>query len=164
VRQIPENDTTPHIVVMSKPVSKRDEIEGQMLWLLQMLWEDGQQLFLASLPDVVDELGRLIASEQQAKEMVSGFVASVLDDVSIIAQVIGQIGRYQPWAQTFEHYAAEEEKELEAELEKSRKHWKSFSAAREGPAKAKIARPGIRRIRRSTTQLKSAGRKKTWTP
>lgn len=102
VRQPPPDSTTSKIVVTSRPGVKLPDVGKQIIWLLSTLWEDGQQLFLARLTIVVDELERLLQSEPEAKNLISAHVASTIGDLSIIAQCLRQLELYQPWANGFE--------------------------------------------------------------
>ncbi|EQB48750.1 hypothetical protein CGLO_11994 [Colletotrichum gloeosporioides Cg-14] len=80
---------------------KMNKIETQLTWLLRTLWEDGQNLFFASMPLILDELERLLHAEPQAKELVSPYIASVIGSLSIISQCISQLDLYQPWARSY---------------------------------------------------------------
>ncbi|KAK3691624.1 hypothetical protein LTR37_018503 [Vermiconidia calcicola] len=55
VREPVENPATTKIGVSTKPGTKLDKTEEQLLWLLRLLGEDGHQLFLAGLTTVVDD-------------------------------------------------------------------------------------------------------------
>ncbi|KAF7596847.1 hypothetical protein BBP40_012447 [Aspergillus hancockii] len=47
------------------------KVEEQLIWLLHTLWEDGRVLFYVGMPLVVDELGRLLYSNKQARKLLS---------------------------------------------------------------------------------------------
>lgn len=81
---------------------KMNRTEENLIWLLQTLWEDSTNLFLARLPAVVDELERLLQSDAHANSLISGHVVRILGDLSILAQCTRQLEIYQPWAQGFE--------------------------------------------------------------
>ena len=51
------------IRIRSKSGIKRDKVTSELIWLLQTLWEDSNELFFIGLPTVVDELERLMESE-----------------------------------------------------------------------------------------------------
>jgi len=80
----------------------RDKVEDRLVWLLKTLWDDGQRLFLAGLPLVVDELERLLRSEAHANSMISGHVAGFIGDLSVIVACTTQLELYQPWANSFD--------------------------------------------------------------
>lgn len=107
VRQPPPDSTTSKMVVMSRPDVKISDIEVQVIWLLRTLWEDGRPLFLARLTTIVDELERLLQSEPEAKSLITARVASVIGDLSIIAQCLRQLELYQPWANGFEYHSVD---------------------------------------------------------
>jgi hypothetical protein len=62
VREPPDGDNSA-ILVKSRPEVKKTKAEENLIWLLRTLWENDNQLFLARLPLVVDELERLIQAE-----------------------------------------------------------------------------------------------------
>lgn len=123
VRQPPLDSTTSKIVVMSRPDAKLSDIEGQVIWLLRTLWEDGQPLFFARLTIVVDELDRLLQSEPQAKTLVTSYVASIIGDLSIIAQCLRQLEFYQPWANGFEFQSVEHLDGIKSEYAEKNTKW-----------------------------------------
>lgn len=102
VRQPPTDVTSSKLVIMSKPGVKMSSVEEQLVWLLRTLWEDGQTLFLARMPMVVDELERLLATEPKAKDLVSPYIAGAVGELSILSQCLRQLEIYQPWANGFE--------------------------------------------------------------
>jgi hypothetical protein len=71
---------------MFKPDIKMNNLETQLVRLLSTLWDDSQNLFLASMPLIVDELERLLQSEPTAQELISPYFSSVISDLSIISQ------------------------------------------------------------------------------
>jgi hypothetical protein len=66
-----------------------------LLLLFATLW-DSQQLFLRGLPDVMDELDRLVQSDSKQKQRLSSWVAQVVSDLAVIAQIRRQVGSYHP--------------------------------------------------------------------
>lgn len=122
-REPPPNSHTTKIVVMSKPDIQMDKVEKQLIWLLSTLWEDGQNLFLASLPVVVDELERLLQSETRARELLSSHITAVVGDLSIIAQCLNQLNLYQPWARSFVSALAERDEDVKQEYAKRTQSW-----------------------------------------
>ncbi|KAK5674286.1 hypothetical protein LTS10_013024 [Elasticomyces elasticus] len=73
--------------------------------------EDGEQLALTSQTIAVDELDRLLQAEPQARELISGYVASIISDLSILTEATRQLCTFRPWARSFddqfENYRAE---------------------------------------------------------
>lgn len=67
-----------------------------LIWLLHTLIEDEKTLYFITLPTVIDELKHLIQSERSAKEMISSFVADIIADLSICAEVLRQLNIFQP--------------------------------------------------------------------
>ncbi|KAK2730623.1 hypothetical protein CKAH01_02451 [Colletotrichum kahawae] len=95
---------------------KMGKIETHLTWLLRTLWEDGQNLFLASMPLVLDELERLLHAEPRAKELVSPYIASVIGSLSIISHCISQLDLYHPWAQSYDSMMVDREDGLKKEF------------------------------------------------
>ncbi|KAJ5738910.1 hypothetical protein N7493_002065 [Penicillium malachiteum] len=100
-------------VVKKKTGTKKTKVEGKLLYLLGILWSDSQQLFIAGLPVIMDELERLIQSEKEARELLSPYVFSVIGDLSILSQCLNQFAHFLPWARTLDCIIAEEEDNLE---------------------------------------------------
>ncbi|CAG7950189.1 unnamed protein product [Penicillium olsonii] len=122
-REVPVSPSSTKIVSISKPGVKPDKLEKQLLWLLSTLWEDGQDLFFASMNVIVDELERLLQAEPRARELLSPFINSLIGDLSIISQTLNQLDLYQPWAQTWENKLAECEDDLKADYAEQTKSW-----------------------------------------
>lgn len=104
------------IGIKMKSGVKMNKIETQLTWLLRTLWEDGQNLFFASMPLILDELERLLHAESQAKELVSPYIASVIGSLSIISQCISQLDLYQPWARSYMSKMVDREDGLKKEF------------------------------------------------
>uniref|UniRef100_L2GJ91 Uncharacterized protein n=1 Tax=Colletotrichum fructicola (strain Nara gc5) TaxID=1213859 RepID=L2GJ91_COLFN len=104
------------IGIKMKSGVKMNKIETQLTWLLRTLWEDGQNLFFASMPLILDELERLLHAESQAKELVSSYIASVIGSLSIISQCISQLDLYQPWARSYMSKMVDREDGLKREF------------------------------------------------
>ncbi|RGP64200.1 hypothetical protein FSPOR_8019 [Fusarium sporotrichioides] len=95
---------------------KMDKVETQLIWLLQTLWEDGHNLFLARLPMVVDELQRLLQAEPKA-------------DILIFTHCLKQLELYQPWAQQFEMIGVDYEDDFKKQLTTLQKPMKELHGA-----------------------------------
>ncbi|GAB0137855.1 hypothetical protein EsDP_00006108 [Epichloe bromicola] len=121
VRDIPISPSSTKIVVMQKPGVKMDGVAQSVFYLLQTLWEDELNLFLYRLPVVVDELERLIQSNQRARDLVSPHVAYLISELAIIGECMRQLQLYQPWANGFEFALADKEEGLKREFAESTK-------------------------------------------
>jgi hypothetical protein len=86
-----------------------------LMWMFQLIWDDNS-LFLLGLPDIMDELERLLRRDLKQKERISGWVANVLSDLGTIARAQHEIDIYYPWAgrfdDEFEGYRDEIQKEF----------------------------------------------------
>ncbi|KAI1634877.1 hypothetical protein F4809DRAFT_490954 [Biscogniauxia mediterranea] len=119
VREVPISSLSSKIIVTSKPGVKMDKTEGQLIWLLRTLWEDGHDLFLCSLPMVVDELDRLLNVDRKARQMVSPYVAMLIGELSILGECLRQINTYFPWANSFENMLVDREEKIKKEYAES---------------------------------------------
>ena len=108
--------TDDHISIHLKPSVSLDNIQSDLLWLLQVLWEDAEKLYLLGMPNVVDELQRLLNSNTQAHNLISTHVASWIADLSIISECLRQINLYQPWASTFDYTMFEHKDKITKEF------------------------------------------------
>ncbi|KAF1951014.1 hypothetical protein CC80DRAFT_528569 [Byssothecium circinans] len=138
----PSDPNSTMIQITQKKTAKLDKTQSELMWLCQTLWEDGQNLFLAGLTNIVDELGRLIQSEPKAKDLISPTIADILSDLSVISEGLRQLQMYQPWAQTFEDSLVEKEKGIKKEFAQRTKNWSLVMDAIEGPNNATIVRLG----------------------
>ncbi|ERF73677.1 hypothetical protein EPUS_00930 [Endocarpon pusillum Z07020] len=111
----PQEPNTTKIVVRSRQIASRKD---ELLRLFQILWDD-QQLFLYALPNLMDELERLVESDRQQKQRLSGWVKSIVSDLALLAQMKNQLNLYQPWASTFENDAVEHGEAIKADYTKS---------------------------------------------
>ncbi|KIW14764.1 hypothetical protein PV08_07549 [Exophiala spinifera] len=68
-----------------------------LLQLFNMLW-DADKVFLAQLPNVVDELQRCVDHDPGQKSRMSSFVAGYFSDLALITQIIRQVKTFFPWA------------------------------------------------------------------
>ncbi len=104
------------ILLRAKPGVKQNAIEKELVWLLQTLWEDGQNLFLARMPMVVDELERLQRAEPRARELISSYVAERIGDLSILCECLRQLEIFQPWANGYEDASVTRKEGLKKDL------------------------------------------------
>ncbi|KAK0624694.1 hypothetical protein B0T17DRAFT_250297 [Bombardia bombarda] len=84
-----------------RPSTEIDTASGQLLWLLNTMWDNGEALSFCRLSNVVDELDRLIKAEPQARELISAYHVRLIGDCSIVGECMRQLEIYQPWAREF---------------------------------------------------------------
>ncbi|KAK3357834.1 hypothetical protein B0T25DRAFT_630794 [Lasiosphaeria hispida] len=113
VRQPPPNATTSYIAVIPMPGHKRTKVEVQLLWLLSTLWDDGNNLFFAGMPLILDELQRLLEAEPHAADLVSSRIAEIISSASIIGQCLSRLNQYQPWARGFDFAEADKLEDMQ---------------------------------------------------
>jgi len=101
----PQDPGSTMIRVSTKSALGKDPL----LHLFATLW-DGQQLFLCGLPAVMDELDRLVQSDSKQKQRLSSWVAQVMSDLAVIAQIRRQVGSYHPLLMASNEYTTDEMK------------------------------------------------------
>jgi hypothetical protein len=115
VRDVPISVSTPMMQIMARG-TKMDNTTQQLIWLLETLWEDDKDLFLAKLTTIIDELDRLLRSDAKASELVSSYIAGLIGELSIVGECLRQLEIYQPWANNFENATAERGDQFEKEF------------------------------------------------
>ena len=101
IRIVPKHDGFDPIEFRRKDGSKLDKAAEQLLSLLHILSSDGQFLHQARLPLIVDELGRLLSADPEARQMVSSHVAMLISELSVLGECMRQIDTYFPWVLSF---------------------------------------------------------------
>lgn len=138
-----------NIVITMKPGVKQNSVEKELVWLLRTLWEDGKDLFFARMPMIVDELERLLRAEPKAREMISGYVAGRIGDLSILCECLRQLEIYQPWANGYENASVSREDGLKKDLGVWRDGWAGiYSTMKSKPmlANFKLADPSDKKF------------------
>ncbi|KAK0667106.1 hypothetical protein QBC41DRAFT_304643 [Cercophora samala] len=102
VREPPSDPNSSRILIVGRPAVSKTKLEGQLLWLLGVLWEDGQRLVFAGRSLVLDELQRLLEAEPKAADLISSRVAGTISDATIISQCQRQLDQFQPWAMGYD--------------------------------------------------------------
>jgi len=124
-----ENIHSTKIQVQQKSGLQLDKQVQYLMWLLRTHWEDNEALYLAGMPNVVDELQRLLQSEPKAHGMVSSFVAETIGDLSIACECLRQIQTYQPWAQTFENALVDRDVAIKKQFAELTAPWTAMMSA-----------------------------------
>lgn len=148
VREIPPDATSYSFQVDSKTGIKFDKVSKQLMILLHMLWENGQDLFFIRLTTIVDELERLMPVEPKAKALVSAHIASVLANLSVSTEAIRQLSIYQPWAQTFANAMVDKEEGIEEAYDAKTQHLEHFMGVLDGPGQHRLVTLGDPRDRK----------------
>jgi hypothetical protein len=130
-----------------------------LLWIFQTLWND-HQLFLCGLPNLMDELERLVQSEPAQKERLSAWVARIFSDLGVIARARHELDIYQPWAAGMDHAFTEYEKDIKEEfavkfaiLAEIDREFKDLSLAKVGvPSDGRFHYPSDKRRTQQVTE------------
>lgn len=110
-REPPEYDA-PDMMTIMPSSTKRDNTTRYVLWLLNILGGDGEDLRICGLTTVTDELERLLRSDPKALGLISSLTAKIIGELSILSQCLRQLELYQPWANTFDNAMREREQAI----------------------------------------------------
>ncbi|KAI1325424.1 hypothetical protein F5Y16DRAFT_411449 [Xylariaceae sp. FL0255] len=86
--------------------AKMGLVESQLIWLLQVLWDNGHDLSVYGPTVIIDELDRLLGANNtktEASNLLSSHVAKIISDISIIGECLREVELFQPWARQFKH-------------------------------------------------------------
>ncbi|KAK6063147.1 hypothetical protein SCUP515_12673 [Seiridium cupressi] len=123
VRNVPASATSSKIEVMSKPSAKMDKVTRHLVWLLQTLWEDGNDLFLCRITTVIDELDLLLRAEPKTSEMVSPYIVMLIGELSVVGECLRQLEIYQSWANGFEQELVDRDEGIKREFANRTQSW-----------------------------------------
>lgn len=96
----PQDSDKPNMIHVRERRNSHSE-KDHFRWLVGRLTMD-DQLFLCGLDNVVDELERLIRSDQNSRERLSSWLADILSNLSLLAETKRQIGLFHPGAPMME--------------------------------------------------------------
>ncbi|PGH35131.1 hypothetical protein GX50_02053 [[Emmonsia] crescens] len=85
--------------------SKNGVVADYFLWLFQTLWDENK-LFLCRLPDLTDEIERLVNSDPKEKAKFSSAVTDMFSDLGLLAGALREVNTYFPWAAGMEQQKA----------------------------------------------------------
>lgn len=164
VREPPASFGSTAMRLMSKPCVKMTKVQGELLWLLRTLWEDGNDLFLISMPLALDELERLLETQPEANELLTEYLAKTVGSLSIVSQCLAQLERFQPWSRSFESALVERDEAIKKEYARRtgpcarlmaglRENNLSRAAKVGDPSDRKFAYPSEKRRTRENTDI-----------
>lgn len=151
----PQKPGSTMIVVKTKGGLHRD----QLMWIFQSLWDE-KQLHFYRLPNLMDELERLIQNDPKQKERLSGWVTKVFSDLGVIAAARHELSIYTPWASGLDNEHARRDEEIRqdfinksiflADLERD---FKNLAFSNSGsPSDGKFNYPSDKRRTQETTE------------
>ncbi|KAI1199819.1 hypothetical protein F5X97DRAFT_295493 [Nemania serpens] len=123
IRNDPRSARSSTIKFLPTSAMKKDKVAQHLIWLLQTLWEDGNDLFLCRITTVIDELDRLLKAEPRALELVSPYIAMLIGELSITGECLRQLEIFQPWANGFEGALVDREEGIKKEFKDHTKVW-----------------------------------------
>ncbi|KIX01254.1 uncharacterized protein Z518_08979 [Rhinocladiella mackenziei CBS 650.93] len=80
-----------------------------LIGMFFQIWNE-EQVFLARLPNLVDELQRCMDEDPVQKKRMSSYIAASFSDLALIAQVMKQTQTFFPWAAAFERKMSDEDR------------------------------------------------------
>ena len=89
----PQDPNTTKIGVVAK--SSHQSRNDDFLWLLERLLID-QQVFLCGLENLLDELERMLRNDPKCRDRMSSWLAKVVSDLALLAELKRQIGLLSP--------------------------------------------------------------------
>ena len=114
----------------------RDEI----IWIIRTLLDE-QQLHLAGLNTLMDELERIQNNEPKAKDLISSWVAHQISDLAILSYCRHQIDLYQPWAATFEDQMVKKKQEINDDFLHTQRSFEHYFNTEIGSSVVSLGRP-----------------------
>ena len=162
--RMPQDPTNTIIRITNRTGLAKDGSREQLIWIFMTLFDE-QQLHLAGLNTLMDELERRMENDPRMKVLISAWVADQISNLAVISQCLHQIELYQPWAASFESEMAAMKDELEADYLRTEKliaPYVSMKPARPvaslgTPSKGRFNYPvGKRRTRENTEAMRKA--------
>jgi hypothetical protein len=138
----PPRDANSNIIQVKSKSTKLEKTAAELLWLLRVLWEDGQDLLLAGFTNIVDELGRLIQTETKAKDLLSSYMMEIVSDLSVFGEATRQLQIYHPWAASFETTLADKEGDIQKSFAHRTTDWALLMSVVDGPNQARLIKLG----------------------
>ena len=138
VREPPTPNSS--IIRVRKQRSPGDKDKELLFWIFETMWDE-QQLHLAGLNTLMDEMDRLIQSDFKLKELISPWVANIVSDLSVVSECRHQISLYQPWAAGFENALTEHEEYVKGKFDDAVKEWMQFHKSFDGTSLDKLGAP-----------------------
>ncbi|PKY02469.1 hypothetical protein P168DRAFT_271735 [Aspergillus campestris IBT 28561] len=117
----------------------RSQSQDELLWVMETLWGSSLKVQQAGRKTLMDELDRLVQSDPKNKDLISGRVASIVSDLSVLSECLHQIELFQPWAATFEAGLTDETRKEYAGLVHG---WGGFLVSFEGTSLGPLEAPG----------------------
>jgi hypothetical protein len=78
------------------PVDPKLGSSHYLIWLFRSLMDE-RQAFLIGIPNLIDELQRLVDKDREVHDLISSKVAHVFANLATVAELLRQIQMYQPW-------------------------------------------------------------------
>ncbi|TKA29579.1 hypothetical protein B0A50_03592 [Salinomyces thailandicus] len=132
-----------NLTIERRKCLKVAKVEDELIFLINALASDGDQLHGMGQITVVDELERLMQSEPKAMAIISPLLAAIIADLSVVTEASRQINQYQPWAQVFESLLVDRKGGLEQEYKKKTEDWIHFHGTCERREGVHLVRLGM---------------------
>ncbi|KAK2760336.1 hypothetical protein FQN54_002404 [Arachnomyces sp. PD_36] len=156
----PQKPGSTMIVVKTKSGLHRD----QLMWIFQSLWDE-KQLHFYRLPDLLDEMERLVHNDPAQKERLSSWVTRVYSDLGVIAAARHELSIYMPWASGLDNEHARRDEEIKQDFVKKssflaglERNFKNLTFSGTGsPADGKFTYPSDQRRTEESTETMRIG-------
>lgn len=89
-----------------------DKARDRLIWIMSAISNEVQCEMLG-LSTLMDELERLMESDNHARSFISSWVAREISNLSVLSQCLHQIDLYQPWAPTWQEEVDDKRNELD---------------------------------------------------
>lgn len=116
--RVPDTSSIDGYCSVLKPDAKFDKPVFRLWFLLCSLWGHGAPLTLVGLVEVVDELQRLIDTEQSVKDAISDLIGGMITELAILCEGCRQLQYFQPWIETLHREAPKHEGSMKEEFVK----------------------------------------------
>ena len=160
----PQDSRTTIMRTVKRTALQEDPTRDTIIWIFMCLF-DKQQLHLAGLNTLMDELERIQTDDPRAKDLISPWVADKISDLSIISYCRHQIELYQPWAASFEDEMAARRSDIDQDFSQTKVSFEKYFNADIGHLAVSLGIPDggkfrfpadKRRTRESTEAMRQA--------
>ena len=138
--RLPQDPANTIIRTIRRTGLAKDKSRDELIWIFMELFDE-QQLNLAGLNTLMDELARLMENDPKMQELISAWVAEQISDLSVFSQCLHQIELYQPWAATFENEMVNREDEIKKDYLNTQKCIEPYLSVQLGGAITSLGTP-----------------------
>ncbi|KAJ4357015.1 hypothetical protein N0V95_002888 [Ascochyta clinopodiicola] len=112
-----------------------------LMRLIEMMNNKGSRKLL-TLHSILDELERFMQNDSDAKALVSPFMASLISQLSVVAECLHQLHSFQPWALKVESEIDKHRMAFSNRYDALLRHWTRIDLAHQSFLKRELCRLG----------------------